>query len=202
MPGRLQSHDAGGWGSSEVGTLSWLHHERAPHLPQVVNPPPSPQTKVGGQPTHLSTRGGFPPQNVKEIPSSPLVTPPPNVRPPPPIRGGGGGSPSEGHPQPPFQCNLKKNFLRRLRRPVFPMLFGPSDGPPQGGGGCKGGGGLPKGGGGRTSRSTNGHTHPALMAQHHPTYHGLCTGFVRVPEGTRYTTSLFINWQTAPAQPW
>ena len=52
--------------------------------------------------------------------------------------GGGGRSPSDGPPQPQFQCNLKENFLRC---PVFPVLFGPSDGPPHGGGDCKGGGG-------------------------------------------------------------
>ena len=34
-----------------------------------------------------------------------------------------------------FQYNRKKCFLRRL---LFPMLFGPSDGPPpKGGGNCK-----------------------------------------------------------------
>ena len=45
-----------------------------------------------------------------------------------------------------FQCNLKKFFLWRL---VFPMLFGPSDGPPPfgGGGDCKGGGYRGGGGG-------------------------------------------------------
>ena len=52
------------------------------------------------------------------------------------MRGG-----SDGPPQPQFQCNPKENFLRRLRRLVFPMLFGPNDGPPHGrGGDCKGGG--------------------------------------------------------------
>ena len=55
----------------------------------------------------------------------------------------GGGSPSDG---PQSQRNLKQIFLRRL---VFPMLFGASDGPPHGGvRDCKGGGGDDKGGGG------------------------------------------------------
>ena len=35
-----------------------------------------------------------------------------------------------------LQWNLKKNCLQRLWRLVFPMLFGPSDGPPPWGG-CK-----------------------------------------------------------------
>ena len=46
-----------------------------------------------------------------------------------------------------FQCNLKKNFIRRLRRLVFPMLFGPSDGPPHWGGGGLQGVGDYRGGG-------------------------------------------------------
>ena len=47
-------------------------------------------------------------------------------------------------PIPQFQCNLQKIFLRRL---VFPMLFGPSDGPHyRGRGDCKGWG-ITKGGG-------------------------------------------------------
>ena len=73
------------------------------------------------------------------VPPAPLVIPPPNVRPVPPL---GGGSPSDGlHPQPQFQCNLEKNFLRRLE---FPVLFGPSDGPPSWEGDYKGweGGGV------------------------------------------------------------
>ena len=68
----------------------------------------------------------------------PLLPPAPLVTPPPPL--GGGRSPSDGPPQPQFQGNLKKNFLRRLWCLVFPMLFGPSDGPPHGGGGLQRGG--------------------------------------------------------------
>ena len=63
---------------------------------------------------------------------SPFPNPPAFGSEGPTCRGGGGGSPSDSPPQPQFQCNLKKIFLRRL---VFPMLFGPSDGPPHGGGG-------------------------------------------------------------------
>ena len=66
----------------------------------------------------------------------------PPCNPPPPMsgrspQGGGEGvrSPTDGRPQP--QCNRKKIFLRRL---VFSMPFGPSDGTPPGGGG--GGQGL------------------------------------------------------------
>ena len=40
-----------------------------------------------------------------------------------------------------FLSNLKKNFVRRLWRLVFPMLFCQSDGPPHEGGGLQGGGG-------------------------------------------------------------
>ena len=43
----------------------------------------------------------------------PPCDPPRNVRPfPPPL--GGGGSPSDGPPQPQFQCHPKKNFPRRV----------------------------------------------------------------------------------------
>ena len=59
----------------------------------------------------------------------------------------GGGSPGDGPPQPQFQCNLRKIFLRHLWRLVVPMLFGPSDGPPHGRGGIAKGGGLQRGGG-------------------------------------------------------
>ena len=45
-------------------------------------------------------------------------------------------------PPPEFYYDLKTNFLRRLWRLVFPMLFGPSDGLPGGGGGLQGGGGY------------------------------------------------------------
>ena len=76
-------------------------------------------------------------------PRPPLVIPPLMSGRSPPIRGGG-GSPSDGPPQPQFQCNLKKSFLRRL---VFPTLIGPNDGPPHEGGDCKGWG-LQEGGGG------------------------------------------------------
>ena len=44
-------------------------------------------------------------------------------------------------PQHQSHCNLKKNVLWRLWRPVFPTLFGPSDGPPP----CGGGGGIARG---------------------------------------------------------
>ena len=64
--------------------------------------------------------------------------------------GGGGRSPSDGPPQPQSQCNLKKNVLRRLRRLVFPMLFGSSDGPLMEGGDCKGWG-ITRGAGGTTA---------------------------------------------------
>ena len=65
------------------------------------------------------------------LPPAPLVIPPiMSGRSPP----GGGGSPSNSHPpQPQFQCDLKKIFLRRLWRLVFAMLFGLSDGSPHGG---------------------------------------------------------------------
>ena len=72
----------------------------------------------------------------------PPCNPPPNITPVAP-KGGKGGRSSDGPPQ--FQCNLKKNFLRRL---VFLCFLGQVTVPPWGGGGhCKGGG-LQKGGGG------------------------------------------------------
>ena len=38
MPGASpQNHDASGWGSSKMGTLSRWHHEQAPHLSQLFN---------------------------------------------------------------------------------------------------------------------------------------------------------------------
>ena len=73
----------------------------------------------------MSTNGG----GGGDLPPKPPVPPT-----------GRGGSPSDGPPQPQFEYNVKKNFLRRL---VFPMLFGPSDSPPH-----EGGGGLQRGGGG------------------------------------------------------
>ena len=57
-------------------------------------------------------------------------------------------------PKPQFQCNLKKNFLPRLRRLVFPILFGPSDGPPHEGGGGVARGVRLEGGGGSIPYST------------------------------------------------
>ena len=43
MPGAgPQSHDAGGWGSTEMGTVSRRHHEWTPHLLQFWSLPPPP----------------------------------------------------------------------------------------------------------------------------------------------------------------
>ena len=57
----------------------------------------------------------------------PPCNPSPNVRLVPP-KGGGDGHKVTVPPKAQFQRNLKKKFLRRLRRLVFPMLFGPSKG--------------------------------------------------------------------------
>ena len=55
MPGASpQSHDASRWGSSKMGTSSRWHHERAPHLSQFLNPPPSPPTQWVDNPPHSS----------------------------------------------------------------------------------------------------------------------------------------------------
>ena len=67
---------------------------------------------------------------VKSADPPPPLQSPPNVRPVPPPRGEGG----DGHqltvpPQPQFQCNLKKNFPRRLGCLVSP--------PGGGGGGAR-----------------------------------------------------------------
>ena len=60
-----QSHDASGWGNSKMGTLSRWHHGRVSHLSPFFEPAPfHPQPTDSGHPTHLSTRGGFPPQKV------------------------------------------------------------------------------------------------------------------------------------------
>ena len=49
----LQNHDASGWGSSKMGTLSQWHYDWAPHLSQFQNPPPSPATQwAENQPTY------------------------------------------------------------------------------------------------------------------------------------------------------
>ena len=55
--------------------------------------------------------------------------------------GEGGAAPHNGNNKTAaVPVDLKKKFLRRHWRPVFPVLFGPSDGSsPQGGGDCKGG---------------------------------------------------------------
>ena len=46
MPGASpQSQDASGWGSSNMGTSSRGHQERAPHFAQFLNPPASPPTQ-------------------------------------------------------------------------------------------------------------------------------------------------------------
>ena len=48
-----QSRDAGGWGSSKMGTSSQWYRERAPHLLGVSNPPPPPPAQwVGNPPIH------------------------------------------------------------------------------------------------------------------------------------------------------
>ena len=60
MPGASpQSHDASGWGNSKMGTPSRWHHERAPHLSQFSNPPPSPTTQRVDNRPPLSTREDF-----------------------------------------------------------------------------------------------------------------------------------------------
>ena len=73
------------------------------------------------------------------VPPAPLCHPPPLMSGrSPPMGGGGGGHQVTAPPLPQFQCDVKKVFLRC---PVFPVLFGPSDGPPHwrgGGGGLQG----------------------------------------------------------------
>ena len=63
------------------------------------------------------------------------------------------------------QYDLKKTFLRR---PVFPMLFGPIDGPlPWGGGGeLQGAGGIPRGVQGRIDDGRHPHQTVQCNCQH------------------------------------
>ena len=165
----LRAVDTGD-GKSIVQRGRWANitTQLATHVPQPppsVSTPSSPLAKCGGcSPPQRCGKwgagrmqwGGGAIKRRKGTTPRPCNLPP-FVRPVPPPRGGGGGGSHEVTPPqggggiaPQIctrvsQCKSAsaKKFLWRIWRPVFTMLFGPSDGTPP-----RGGGGIARGGGG------------------------------------------------------
>ena len=73
MPGANRpSHEASGWGSSKMATLSGWHRVRAPHLSHFLDPPPSPETqRADNRPPHPCVEGSLQKMNKYVHPGVP-----------------------------------------------------------------------------------------------------------------------------------